>query len=219
MTQLYRERPARPLSDGPRDAPCSGRCATRPTSPAPNIGCGTGHCGACTVHVDGNAVRSCRVPISALEGSFVTTIEGLSRDRSHPVQQAFVADMVVAMRLLHPGRDHGRRRSDRPQRQPDRRADRRRDHQHLPLRHLSAAARIDPPRDPDQDRARGGGRRAAARHRARRKRRAPCRRCARSRAGRGGRGPDVLRHSATSCRLAYRPVQQPVIRESAQAVS
>lgn len=52
-------------------------------------GCGTGHCGACTVHVDGNAVRSCRVPIGQIEGSFVTTIEGLSRDRSHPVQQAF----------------------------------------------------------------------------------------------------------------------------------
>jgi isoquinoline 1-oxidoreductase alpha subunit len=57
-------------------------------------GCGTGHCGACTVHVDGNAVRSCRVPIGEIEGSFVVTIEGLSRDRSHPVQQAFagVAD-------------------------------------------------------------------------------------------------------------------------------
>ena len=52
-------------------------------------GCGTGHCGACTVHIDGNAVRSCRVPIRDIEGSFVTTIEGLSRDRSHPVQQAF----------------------------------------------------------------------------------------------------------------------------------
>jgi isoquinoline 1-oxidoreductase alpha subunit len=53
------------------------------------FGCGTGHCGACTVHIDGNAVRSCRVTIAQIEGSFVTTIEGLSRDRSHPVQQAF----------------------------------------------------------------------------------------------------------------------------------
>ena len=57
-------------------------------------GCGTGHCGACTVHVDGQAVRSCLVPIGKLEGSFVTTIEALSRDRSHPVQQAWVAESV-----------------------------------------------------------------------------------------------------------------------------
>ena len=66
-------------------------------------GCGTGHCGACTVHVDGNAVRSCRVPIGELEGSFVTTIEGLSRDRSHPVQQAFAADFVVQCGYCIPG--------------------------------------------------------------------------------------------------------------------
>jgi isoquinoline 1-oxidoreductase alpha subunit len=63
----------------------------------------TGHCGACTVHVDGNAVRSCRVPIAQLEGSFVTTIEGLSRDRSHPVQQAFAADMVPQCGYCIPG--------------------------------------------------------------------------------------------------------------------
>ena len=57
-------------------------------------GCGTGHCGACTVNIDGRAVRSCQVPISRLEGSVVTTIEALSRDRSHPVQQAWVAESV-----------------------------------------------------------------------------------------------------------------------------
>jgi len=67
------------------------------------FGCGTGHCGACMVHVDGNAVRSCRVPIGELEGSFVTTIEGLSRDRSHPVQQAFAADMVPQCGYCIPG--------------------------------------------------------------------------------------------------------------------
>lgn len=57
-------------------------------------GCGTGDCGACTVDIDGRAVRSCQVTIAAAEGSFVTTIEGLSRDRGHPVQQAWVAEQV-----------------------------------------------------------------------------------------------------------------------------
>lgn len=57
-------------------------------------GCDGGECGACTVNIDGDAVRSCQVPIAALEGSFVTTIEALSRDRSHPVQQAWVANQV-----------------------------------------------------------------------------------------------------------------------------
>lgn len=57
-------------------------------------GCGAGLCGACTVHVDGEAVRSCSVTIAELEGSFVTTIEGLSRGRSHPVQQAWLEKQV-----------------------------------------------------------------------------------------------------------------------------
>lgn len=57
-------------------------------------GCGAGLCGACTVHIDGKAVRSCQITIAMAEGTFVTTIEGLSRDRSHPVQQAWVAEQV-----------------------------------------------------------------------------------------------------------------------------
>lgn len=90
----YRMDPATPLLWALRDA--SNLTGTK-------FGCGTGHCGACTVHVDGNAVRSCRVPISALEGSYVTTIEGLSRDRAHPIQQAFAADMVVQCGYCIPG--------------------------------------------------------------------------------------------------------------------
>ena len=57
-------------------------------------GCGTGDCGACTVIVDGVARRSCQITIGAIEGTFVTTIEGLSDDRSHPMQQAFAAENV-----------------------------------------------------------------------------------------------------------------------------
>jgi isoquinoline 1-oxidoreductase alpha subunit len=66
-------------------------------------GCGTGHCGACTVHIDGRAARSCRVPIGSIEGSLVTTIEALSRDRSHPVQQAWVANFVPQCGFCQPG--------------------------------------------------------------------------------------------------------------------
>ncbi|GAB5487051.1 MAG: (2Fe-2S)-binding protein [Parasphingorhabdus sp.] len=57
-------------------------------------GCGTGECGACMVEVDGEAIRSCLVTIGELEGRFITTIEALSRDRSHPVQQAWAAENV-----------------------------------------------------------------------------------------------------------------------------
>ena len=53
-------------------------------------GCGMALCGACTVHVDGAAVRSCVLPLEALEGRRITTIEGLSRDRSHAVQRAWI---------------------------------------------------------------------------------------------------------------------------------
>lgn len=54
------------------------------------FGCGMALCGACTVHLDGSAVRSCVVPLSAVLGKSITTIEGLSADRSHPVQQAWL---------------------------------------------------------------------------------------------------------------------------------
>jgi isoquinoline 1-oxidoreductase subunit alpha len=53
-------------------------------------GCGMALCGACTVHVDGAAVRSCVLPLAALEGKRITTIEGLSQDRSHAVQRAWI---------------------------------------------------------------------------------------------------------------------------------
>jgi isoquinoline 1-oxidoreductase alpha subunit len=53
-------------------------------------GCGIGQCGACTVHVNGNAVRSCLLQVSQAEGMEITTIEGLSEDGDHPVQKAWI---------------------------------------------------------------------------------------------------------------------------------
>jgi isoquinoline 1-oxidoreductase alpha subunit len=57
-------------------------------------GCGTGLCGVCTVHVDGQAMRSCQVTLSQVQGKRVTTIEGLSSDANHPLQRAWVAEQV-----------------------------------------------------------------------------------------------------------------------------
>ncbi|MGH9738551.1 MAG: (2Fe-2S)-binding protein [Candidatus Acidiferrales bacterium] len=54
------------------------------------FGCGMALCGACTVHINGAAIRSCITPISSVEGKHVTTIEGLSPDHSHPVQRAWI---------------------------------------------------------------------------------------------------------------------------------
>ncbi|HJY75676.1 MAG TPA: (2Fe-2S)-binding protein [Burkholderiales bacterium] len=58
------------------------------------FGCGIAACGACTVHVDGEAVRSCSYPASAAAGRRIVTIEGLSPDRSHPLQKAWIAEQV-----------------------------------------------------------------------------------------------------------------------------
>lgn len=66
-------------------------------------GCGIGQCGACTVHVDGEAVRSCITPVSAVVGKKVVTIEGLSPDGSHPVQRAWIAESVPQCGYCQPG--------------------------------------------------------------------------------------------------------------------
>ena len=57
-------------------------------------GCGVAQCGACTVHMNGEALRSCVMPVSAAEGKNITTIEGLSPAGGHPVQRAWVAEDV-----------------------------------------------------------------------------------------------------------------------------
>jgi len=90
----YRIDPATPLLWALRDG--SNLTGTK-------YGCGSGDCGACTVDIDGTAVKSCTVPIGGIEGAFVTTIEGLSRERSHPVQQAFLAANVGQCGYCIPG--------------------------------------------------------------------------------------------------------------------
>lgn len=101
-------------------------------------GCDTGQCGACTVDVDGRALRSCRVPVGALEGTYVTTIEGLSRERSHPVQLAFLAGNVVQCGFCIPGFIMAGRRAPAARPGPERSDDPGECHQPVPLRHLPA---------------------------------------------------------------------------------
>jgi nicotinate dehydrogenase subunit A len=62
----------------------------------PRFGCGLGQCGACTVHLDGNAVRSCLTPLSAVGNRHIVTLEGLGTTKSpHPMQQAFIDEQAV----------------------------------------------------------------------------------------------------------------------------
>lgn len=66
-------------------------------------GCGISQCGACTVHVNGEATRSCVTPVSSVAGKEIITIEGLSADNTHPVQQAWIAEEVPQCGYCHSG--------------------------------------------------------------------------------------------------------------------
>ena len=68
------------------------------------FGCGIAQCGACTVHLDGVATRTCVLPVAAVAGKRVTTIEGLSRNRSHAVQRAWIAEDVPQCGYCQSGR-------------------------------------------------------------------------------------------------------------------
>ena len=104
-------------------------------------GCGVAQCGACTVHVDGVAIRSCVMPVAAVAGKKITTIEGLATGAVlHKVQKAWLdhevpqcgycqAGMIMAVAALL---------KDKPT--ADRRRHRREDHQHLSLRHVPAGS-------------------------------------------------------------------------------
>ena len=90
----YRLDPQTPLLWALRDA--SNLTGTK-------YGCDSRDCGACTVIIDGRAVMSCSVTIAELEGAQITTIEGLSSDRSHPVQQAWLAEQATMCGYCEPG--------------------------------------------------------------------------------------------------------------------
>jgi isoquinoline 1-oxidoreductase subunit alpha len=69
------------------------------------FGCGIGMCGACTVHLEGRAIRSCITPVGAVEGAQITTIEGLDPQGRHPLQKAWI-EAGTSMRLLSVRADH-----------------------------------------------------------------------------------------------------------------
>lgn len=90
----YRLDPATPLLWALRDA--SNLTGTK-------YGCDSGDCGTCTVIVDGRAVASCGVTIAELDGADITTVEGLSSGRSHPLQQAWLAEQATMCGYCEPG--------------------------------------------------------------------------------------------------------------------
>jgi isoquinoline 1-oxidoreductase subunit alpha len=82
------------LDNVPEDMPLLWVLRDRLKLTGTKFGCGGGFCGACTVHLEGEAVRSCQLPIGALAGRHITTIEGVSPDGHHPLQLAWVAEDV-----------------------------------------------------------------------------------------------------------------------------
>ena len=110
-------------------------------------GCGIAQCGACTVHIDGVATRSCSVPVSAVGAKKVTTIEGLAANgRLHNVQQAWIDNDVPQCGYCQSGMIMAVAALLKEKPDAERRRHRRHHHQHLPLRHLSAGTHGHPRR-------------------------------------------------------------------------
>lgn len=91
------------LANVPEDMPLLWVLRDRLKLTGTKFGCGKGLCGACTVHLEGQAVRSCLIPAVAAHGRHVTTIEGLSPDGRHPLQLAWVAEDVPQCGYCQPG--------------------------------------------------------------------------------------------------------------------
>lgn len=82
--------------DAPDDTPLVYALRNDLALNGPKVGCARGQCGACTVHVDGAAVRSCQVPLKSVEGRSIVTLEGLGTpERPHPLQAAFIAEQAM----------------------------------------------------------------------------------------------------------------------------
>lgn len=94
---------ARTVESGDPDMPLLWVLRDRLGLTGTKFGCGVGACGACTVHVEGEALRSCQVPISAAAGRRITTIEGLSEDGRHPCQLAWLQEDVAQCGYCQPG--------------------------------------------------------------------------------------------------------------------
>ena len=107
-------------------------------------GCGKALCGACTVHVDGAPTRSCVTPVESVAGKSITTIEGLSSDRSHPVQQAWIEIDVPQCGYCQSGQIMSAAALLAAEPEAVGRRYRQRDvRQHLPLRNVSAHSQSD----------------------------------------------------------------------------
>lgn len=89
--------------DGDEDTPLLWALREQLGLTGTKYGCGISACGACTVHIDGEAVRSCVYPVAAIENEKITTIEGLSDDGSHPVQQAWAELDIPQCGFCQPG--------------------------------------------------------------------------------------------------------------------
>lgn len=89
--------------DGDEDTPLLWALREQLGLTGTKYGCGIAQCGACTIHIDGQAVRSCVYPVGAIEDEKITTIEGLSKNGQHPVQQAWAELDVPQCGFCQPG--------------------------------------------------------------------------------------------------------------------
>ena len=131
--------------DGPDDVPLLWVVREHLNLTGSKFGCGIGICGACTMHIDGVAMRTCVMPVMMADGRQVTTIEGLSRNGDHPVQKAWT-ELDVPQCGLPVRHDHGGGVAAEPPPGSERRRHRSGDDESLSLRDLRPHSRRHPSR-------------------------------------------------------------------------